>query len=66
MPNLKLHTPRTDPTPIIDAYRGVYASQMLTACVAHLDVFGRLAEKPLLADRASRPPRPGIEAVRRR
>ena len=45
----KLHAPNTDPTPIIDAYRAVYASQMLTASVAHLGVFETLAAKPLTA-----------------
>ena len=45
----KLHAPNTDPTPIIDAYRAVYSSQMLTASVAHLGVFEKLAAKPLTA-----------------
>jgi SAM-dependent methyltransferase len=42
--------PRTDPTPIFEAFRGSYATEILVAAVAHLDVFGRLAGEPLAFD----------------
>src|SRR5438045_9615346 len=35
--------PDTDPTPIFEAYRGSYSTELLTAAVAHFDVFGRLS-----------------------
>lgn len=38
-----LTAPATDPTPIFEAFRGNHATELLTAAVAHLDVFGRLA-----------------------
>ena len=38
-----LTPPRIDPTPIFEAFRGSYGSELLTAAVAHLNVFGRLA-----------------------
>jgi predicted O-methyltransferase YrrM len=38
--------PRVDPTPIFEAFRGSYATELLTAAVAHFDVFGRLAGGP--------------------
>lgn len=38
-----LPAPRTDPTPIFEAFRGSYATELLTAAVAHFNVFGRLA-----------------------
>ena len=41
-----LHAPTTDPTPIIELFRGNYATELLTAAVAHFDVFGRLARGP--------------------
>ncbi len=57
-----LHGPQTDPTPIFELYRGSYGSELLTAAIAHLGVFARLARGPLafvqlqndlqLADRA--------------
>jgi ubiquinone/menaquinone biosynthesis C-methylase UbiE len=37
----------TDPTPIFELFRGSYATELLTAAVAHLNVFGRLAQQPL-------------------
>lgn len=42
-----LTPPVTDPTPIFEAFRGSYATELLTAAVAHFDLFGRLAAKPL-------------------
>lgn len=38
-----LALPDTDPTPIFEAYRGSYSTELLTAAVAHFDVFGRLS-----------------------
>jgi SAM-dependent methyltransferase len=45
-----LIAPATDPTPIFDLYRGNLANELLTAAVAHFDVFGRLAAGPRTAD----------------
>jgi SAM-dependent methyltransferase len=46
-----MDAPRTDATPIFEHYRGSYATELLTAAVAHFGVFGRLAQQPLsLAD----------------
>ncbi len=54
MPHTALDRPTTDPTPIFEAFRGSYATELLTAAVAHFDVFGRLAHQPLaLADLAA-------------
>ena len=38
--------PRTDPTPIFEHFRGAYGTELLTAAVAHFDLFGRLADGP--------------------
>jgi hypothetical protein len=35
--------PAIDPTPIIEQFRGTHATELLTAAVAHFDVFGLLA-----------------------
>lgn len=40
-------TPQTDPTPIFEHFRGNQASELLTAAVAHFDIFGRLDRQPL-------------------
>lgn len=37
-----LPLPGLDPTPIFELFRGSYATELLTAAVAHFDVFGRL------------------------
>lgn len=42
-----LASPVTDPTPIFELFRGSYASELLTAAVAHFDIFGRLGAEPL-------------------
>lgn len=42
-----LPTPATDPTPIFEHFRGSYATELLTAAVAHLGVFQILAHGPL-------------------
>jgi SAM-dependent methyltransferase len=41
-----LTVPAIDPTSIFEIFRGVYGSQLLTAAIAHFDVFGRLARQP--------------------
>lgn len=41
-----LSSPRIDPTPIFEHFRGSYGSELLTAAVAHFDLFGRLTEQP--------------------
>src|SRR3982751_412037 len=38
--------PQTNPTPIFEAYRGSYATELLTAAVAHFDLFTRMAGGP--------------------
>lgn len=43
MPPVPLSPPQTDPTPIFELFRGNHATEMLTAAVAHFNVFGRLA-----------------------
>jgi O-methyltransferase/methyltransferase family protein len=47
VPLSALQPPSMDPTPIFEAFRGSYATELLTAAVAHFNVFGRLAAKPL-------------------
>jgi ubiquinone/menaquinone biosynthesis C-methylase UbiE len=44
MPSLP--APATDPTSLFEYFRGSYATELLTAAVAHFGVFGRLAEAP--------------------
>ena len=39
--------PLTDPTPIFEFFRGSYGSELLTAAIAHFDLFGRLENRPL-------------------
>ncbi len=39
--------PTTDPTPIFELFRGSYATELLTAAVAHFNLFGRLSKQPL-------------------
>ncbi|MFV0444839.1 MAG: methyltransferase [Planctomycetaceae bacterium] len=39
--------PVTDPTPIFENFRGSYGTELLTAAVAHFDLFSRLAESSL-------------------
>ena len=41
-----LSAPSIDPTAIFETFRGIYGSQLLTAAIAHFDVFGRLARQP--------------------
>jgi SAM-dependent methyltransferase len=46
MPSSALLPPRVDPTPIFENFRGNYATELLTAAVAHFNVLGRLAAGP--------------------
>ena len=46
MPLSALIAPRVDPTPIFELFRGSYATELLTASVAHFDLFGRLSRQP--------------------
>jgi ubiquinone/menaquinone biosynthesis C-methylase UbiE len=41
-----LTPPRTDATPVFEAFRGNYATELLTAAVAHFHLFSRLAQSP--------------------
>ena len=43
---LPLGIPETNPTSIFEYFRGNYGTELLTAAVAHFDVFGRLAKQP--------------------
>jgi len=47
MPRSALNPPNTDPTPIFEFFRGSYGSELLTAAIAHFDIFGRLEHEPL-------------------
>jgi SAM-dependent methyltransferase len=40
-----LQPPPTDPSPIFDLFRGNFATELLTASVAHFGLFGRLADQ---------------------
>src|SRR5882762_9996765 len=40
-----LNSPQTDPTPIFDAFRGNYSTDLLTAAVTHFRVFERLKDR---------------------
>src|SRR3954447_17517223 len=42
-----LPPPQLDPTPLFDFFRGNYATELLTAAVAHFHVFEHLGEGPL-------------------
>lgn len=47
MPRDVLAMSPTDPTPIFEHFRGSYGSELLTAAVAHFDLFPRLDREPL-------------------
>lgn len=49
MAHSALDRPATDPTSIFEIFRGSYATELLTAAVAHFDLFGRLARNPMTA-----------------
>ncbi|MCA9055352.1 MAG: methyltransferase domain-containing protein [Planctomycetaceae bacterium] len=42
--------PHTDPTPIFEHFRGSYGAELLTAAVAHFNLFGLLAKAPATFD----------------
>lgn len=46
MPQSALIPPPTDPTAIFEIFRGSYGTELLTAAVAHFNIFGRLAQSP--------------------
>src|SRR5580765_3516081 len=46
MPLSAITPPKTDPTPIFETFRGSYATELLTAAVAHFGIFSRLAQAP--------------------
>jgi hypothetical protein len=50
MNSTALNHPKTDPTPIFELFRGSYGSELLTAAVAHFDLFGRLDRQPMTFD----------------
>jgi predicted O-methyltransferase YrrM len=54
MTPLILGTPATDPTPLFDAFRGSYATELLTAAVAHFRLFDLLAQRPRSAEELRR------------
>ena len=41
-----LTPPRLDPTPLFELFRGSYATELLTAAVAHFRVFDRFGGGP--------------------
>jgi hypothetical protein len=49
-----LPSPRTDPTPNFELFRGSHGTELLTAAVAHIHLFGRLAAGPLPLERLRR------------
>ena len=59
-----LTQPDTDPTSIYRQRDGLYAVDMLTTALCHLDLFSRLAEQP--ADLAVHLPRAGPARTPRR
>ena len=56
--------PETDPTPIFEAFRGNYGTELLTAAVAHYDLFSKLARRSLTIDQLAQDlglePRPAV------
>lgn len=59
-----MRKPDLDPTIIFELFRGGHATELLTAAVAHFNVFGQLAEQPLSGDelraRLELKPRPSV------
>lgn len=45
-----LSPPESDPTAIFEIFRGSYGSELLTAAIAHFDIFNRLHDRPLSID----------------
>lgn len=54
MPLSALIWPQTDPTSIIEVFRGNYGTELLTAAVVDFDLFSRLAAGPLSFDELRR------------
>ena len=50
MARLSNEPPQLDPTAIFELFRGNYATELLTAAVAHFDLFAKLAPAPLSFD----------------
>ena len=44
---MKLAPPATDPTPIVELFRGIHGTELLTAAVSHFKLFDLLAAKPV-------------------
>ncbi len=44
---MPLSAPQTDPTAIVELFRGNYATELLTAAVSHFDLFRHLGDGPL-------------------
>jgi predicted O-methyltransferase YrrM len=44
---MSITSPTIDPTPIFETFRGSYATDLLTAAVAHFNLFGRIAAQPM-------------------
>jgi hypothetical protein len=49
-----LTSPPLDPSPLFELYRGNHATELLTAAVAHFDLFRRLASEPLSPEQLRR------------
>ena len=47
MPLSATQPPQADPTPIFEIFRGSYATELLTAAVAHFNLVGLLSQQPL-------------------
>jgi SAM-dependent methyltransferase len=45
-----LNAPTLDPTPLFEIFRGSYGTELLTAAVAHLDVFSCFRKGPVAAE----------------
>lgn len=45
-----MQRPSTDPSPLVELFRGSYATELLTAAVAHLKLFATLADGPTTFD----------------
>src|SRR5437762_642368 len=45
-----LPLPQTDPTPIFEAFRGSYSTELLAVAVAHFDLFRRVEGRPMTID----------------
>jgi hypothetical protein len=55
--------PNTDPTPIIEHFRGDHGTELLASAVAHFDVFPKLHRRPMNAEEFGRELRMAPRAV---